>query len=338
MNSSITTVSDSLKAAPYQLNIWFGTFLWVAGNLGCLGNIIVFCSRTFRKRAYSIYLFSQAMSDFLYFNFVLITRVLQKGFQIPITGRYDLICKFRQFVSVWGNQVSFTLFALATIDRLLSTQRDNKYRRWSNRVSMAYKLTIACLIFWFLLICHRLFLYNTKNGSCTRPAGFYDEYDNYFEVIFTAIMPPFVMFLLAFLLIRSVRTVIQRRIAPGNQSTAVHRTALQQMDAQLTLMLILQSVITIITYVPFAVELIYTNVTQYWTKTSYQTAIDKIVTELTHILSYIFFASSFYISIMTNGGFRREIKRFFRRSEHAEMTEHTHTLQRTPASIFIQHK
>ncbi len=116
MNTTTTTINGALLAAPYQLNIWFGSFLWIAGNIGCIGNMIVFHSPSFRARAYSIYLFSQAMSDFFYFNFALLTRILQKGFQIPIMIRFDAICKFRQFVSLWGNQISFTLFSLATID------------------------------------------------------------------------------------------------------------------------------------------------------------------------------------------------------------------------------
>ncbi len=125
MNTTTTTINSALLAAPYQLNIWFGSFLWITGNIGCIGNMMIFRSRAFRDRAYSIYLFYQALADFLYFNFVLLTRVLQKGFQIPIISRYDIVCKFREFVSVWGNQVGFTCFTFATIDRLLSTQREN---------------------------------------------------------------------------------------------------------------------------------------------------------------------------------------------------------------------
>lgn len=123
--TTVAPVSSALIAAPYQLNIWLGTFLWITGNIGCIGNIVVFRSRPFRHRSYSIYLFFQALSDFVYFNFVLATRVLQKGHQIPIVARFDTICKIRQFMSVWGNQISFTLFTFATIDRLLSTQRSN---------------------------------------------------------------------------------------------------------------------------------------------------------------------------------------------------------------------
>ena len=125
MNNTLNSIDNALLVTPHYLNIWLGSFLWIAGNLGCIGNMLVFGSRSFRKRAYSIYLFSETMSNFLYFNFVLFTRILQKGFQIPITTRYNIICKIRQFISMWGNQVSFTLFLFATIDRLLSTQRSS---------------------------------------------------------------------------------------------------------------------------------------------------------------------------------------------------------------------
>jgi hypothetical protein len=132
MNSTTTitsSISSALLAAPYQLNIWFGSFLWIIGNIGFLGNIIVFRSESFRKRAYSIYLFSAAIADFHYFDFVLLTRILEKGFQIPLINRYLVVCKLREFSTIWGNVVGFNLFAFAVIDRLLSAQRLNsKYK------------------------------------------------------------------------------------------------------------------------------------------------------------------------------------------------------------------
>ncbi len=108
-------ISSALLAAPYQLNIWFGSFLWITGNLGCIGTMIVFGSSSFRHRAYSIYLFFQAFSDVFYFDFVLLTRILQKDFQIPLTTRFDIICKTRQFATDWCKQITFTLFTFATI-------------------------------------------------------------------------------------------------------------------------------------------------------------------------------------------------------------------------------
>lgn len=130
MNMTTSNSSNALLTVPYQLNIWFGSFLWITCNLGSIGNLIVFCSRSLRHRAYSVYLLFQAIMDIFYYNSVLLTRILERGFQIPISNRYDIMCKLRQFFSVWGNQVSFSLFLLATVDRLLSAQRSNsKYKQ-----------------------------------------------------------------------------------------------------------------------------------------------------------------------------------------------------------------
>lgn len=116
-------VNATLSALPYLLNIYLGLLLWSMGNLGSVGNMIVFRSRAFQHRAYSIYLFWASIFHFFYFNFVLSTRILQKGFQIALMNRFVLVCKLRQFSTVWGNVVAFSLFALATSDRLLSAQR-----------------------------------------------------------------------------------------------------------------------------------------------------------------------------------------------------------------------
>jgi len=129
MSTSIDNISSnvsySLQIAPSELNIYFGIFLWVIGNIGCIGNMMVFSSRKFRNQAYAIYLFWGAVADFHYFNFVLITRVLQNGFRIPLMTRYLVLCKLREFSTIWGNVVGFSFFAFAIIDRLLSAQRQN---------------------------------------------------------------------------------------------------------------------------------------------------------------------------------------------------------------------
>ncbi|CAF0861689.1 unnamed protein product [Rotaria sp. Silwood1] len=341
MNTTSSSVSSALLAAPYQLNMWLGLFIWGAGNLGSIGNMIVFSSRTFRKRAYSVYLLSEAMSDFIYFDFLLLTRVLQKGFQIPITTRYDVLCKLRQFVSVWSHQVSFNLFSFATIDRLLSAQRSNTYRQWSNRVRLAYIMSITCVLFWLLFIGHRLILYSTSNGKCGPLTGFYAYFDNYIEVVFTAICTPIIMVILAYLLIKSVRDVIQRRIVPDNNVapiTVTKRSVLQQIDSRLTFMLILQSIIAITTYTPYAAELIYTNITQYWPKSPLQLAIEKVIVEFIHLVSYTFFATSFYVSLISNSGFRRQFQSFFRKPKPDESTIHINTILRTNTMINIEQK
>jgi hypothetical protein len=107
------------------------------------------------------------------------------------------------------------------------------------------------------------------------------------------------------------------------------------MDSKLTLMLLLQSIIAAITYFPYASELIYTNVSQYWSKPSLQKAQEKVFVEFIHILSYAFFASSFYVSIISNIGFRRQFKNCFGRGKERETTGIVHTIFRANASVML---
>ncbi|CAF0815793.1 unnamed protein product [Adineta steineri] len=169
---------------------------------------------------------------------------------------------------------SIYLFSFAIIDPFLSTHRSYTYRQWSNRISIAYKMVIIIPLFWFLLIGHRIIFYNIQNGICGPLEDFYECYDNYFQVIFSSICPALII----------------------------------QIDKQLTIMLISESLITIITYIPYAIELTYLNISQTWYKTPLQLAWEKISTELIDLISYIFFATSFYVSIISNIGFRRTIK------------------------------
>jgi hypothetical protein len=124
MNSSnANIISSALLIAPFQLNIYLGAFIFITGNVGSICNMIVYRSRLFRARACAVYLLWEAFINLFYFNFVLLTRMLQQGYQIPVMNRYGLVCKLRQFASEYTHQVAFTLFTLAMLDRLLSAQR-----------------------------------------------------------------------------------------------------------------------------------------------------------------------------------------------------------------------
>ncbi|CAF3886752.1 unnamed protein product [Rotaria sp. Silwood1] len=256
MNSTSSSISRDLLAAPYQLNIWIGSFFCVMGNLGCFGNLIVFSSFEFRKRAYTIYFLMEAASNIIYFDFLLLTRVLQRGFQVSITTRYNFL----------------------------------SYRQWSNRIDLSHKICITCILFWVLFFAHRLILYSVTNGKCIPLPGFYAYFDSYTEVIFTAMFIPLVVIVLAVLLLRSIRGITQRQVAPTNtlsRTGTVNGSDLQRMDSRLTFMILLQLFIAITTRVPYAVQVIYTNITQSW--------------------------PNFYVSLITNRGFRRRFINFFRK-------------------------
>lgn len=116
-------IENTLSVLTVQVILWSGFIFFITGNIGCIANMVVFRSRVFRRRACFVYLFWEAFINLFYFNFILVTRVLQSGFQIPIMNRYGVVCKIREFMSEYTYQTGNTFFTLATLDRLLSAQR-----------------------------------------------------------------------------------------------------------------------------------------------------------------------------------------------------------------------
>ena len=142
-------------------------------------------------------------------------------------------------------------------------------------------MIIIIPLFWFLLLVHRIILYRIKDGVCVPPDGFYKYYDNYFQVIFSSLSPAIIMSILAYLLIKSVREVTRRRVVPVNTIIlpimVQNKSIIHQMDTQLTRMLILESLITIITYAPYAIQLTYTNITGEWYKNVITNSMGKCI-------------------------------------------------------------
>ncbi|CAF0848584.1 unnamed protein product [Adineta ricciae] len=329
------SVSNEIKTAPFELNIWLGCFILITGNISTFGNIIIFSSRAFRNRACTVYLLVEAIVLIFFFDLVLLTRTLQKGFRIPVLSRYDAICRLRYFASQYTNLLAISLFILATTDRYLSTHRSQVLRKWSGRTSLAYKLVLACVIIWFVFGCHRLVLYSATTGSCIAQPGLYALLDNYLEAVISGLCPPVIIFVLSYLLMRSVRNTIQRQnlvLSNEQNSAAVKLTFLRKTDKQLTRMLLWQTLVAIPAFIPYTVQLIYSNVTENWSKSPEWVAWENVCVETIRLLSYTFFSTRLYITLISSGRLRREIFRIFRLRNDIQPTDGTlNTMDQTTA-------
>lgn len=184
------------------------------------------------------------------------------------------------------------------------------HRRWSNRVTLAYKLVPCVILIWFGLVGHRLFLYSNASGSCGPQRGFYDKFDIYFESVMSGICPPIILFILGCVLLRNVRQVVQRRVQPVNGPSTVpqlviHPSAIQQIDTQITKMLLLQSFVAMPSFLPYGAQNLYSTITQDMYKSPLRLAWESIIIEIIRLFSYFFYSSSFYVSFGSSRGFRR---------------------------------
>ena len=131
-NNTIDDIShnleDILTSITTHVMIWGGIILLITGNIGCIGNILVFRSEIYRRQACFIYLFWESIASLFILNCILLTRILESGFRISLMDASDTFCKIREFISLFMYQNENTLFLFATLDRILSTQRSiSKY-------------------------------------------------------------------------------------------------------------------------------------------------------------------------------------------------------------------
>ena len=201
------------------------------------------------------------------------------------------------------------------------------YRQWSNRVSLAYKAVPFIGFLWLLLCGHRFLFYSAASGTCVPQPGVYEKYDTFFEVVVAGVCPPTIIMVLGILLLRSVRQVLRRRVVPSGVTTQTgnsHPSHIQQIDAQLTRMILLQSFVAIPSFIPYGAQNVYSSITQNWYKSPLRIAWENVVIESIRLLSYIFYSSSFYVSFLSSRGFRKAFYQSIGRKRTEKSAQNTH--------------
>ena len=158
------------------------------------------------------------------------------------------------------------------------------------------------MLLWLLISGRRLVFYQMIEGSCDVPSGAYEPIDTYVDAVIAGICP-IVSIILSCWLLRNIRQVIRRRAAPGGAAT--HLSRIQRVDAQLTKVLLLESVVALTSFLPYAAEIIYDSVTQKWDKSPLDVAWENVIVAIVRLFTYVFYGSGFYISFWFSHGFRR---------------------------------
>ncbi len=68
----------------------------------------------------------------------------------------------------------------------------------------------------------------------------------------------------------------------------------------------MQSFIAIPSFLPYGSQIIYSNITEYWYKSPLRIAVENVIIEIIRLFSYLFFSTSFYVSLLSSRGFRRQ--------------------------------
>lgn len=314
---NVTTIS-TLTIVAQNLNIWFGSFLLIIGNIGCVINIIIFRSKLFHKSSFSIYFLATTCADLFLLNFVLLTRILQNGFMLHIFQTYEYICKSRAYTSSLTSSLSFTFFTLVSIDRFFSTHWQASYRLWGNQYSLAFKLIPCITLFWMIILSLRWILYHIDPISevCEAKIGIYWWYNSYFESIFTGLIPPIIILIIGSLIIRNIRLMVTRSVQSINEkSLSIEEKRkrnvcrLKKLDRQLTRILLIQLSLSFISFLPYSSELFYLKLTQNLVKSNIYLSWEYVFIQFSHLCSYIFYSTNSYMFLISSPLLRKQIIR-----------------------------
>ena len=180
-------------------------------------------------------------------------------------------------------------------------------------------------------------LYTNASGSCEAQKGVYARIDTYLEACLSGVCTPLIVLVFAYLLLRSTRSVTRRRVTHGpDVASTANMSHLQRIEAQLTIMLFLQSIVAIIAFFPYAAQVLYVNITDGWEKSPERQAWEQLVIDTIRLCSYLFAATGFYISMISNRGYREQfmrmagMERIFHRANLTAVTANAITVPSVP--------
>ena len=145
----------------------------------------------------------------------------------------------------------------------------------------------------------------------------------------SGIWPPVLLLTLGCLLLRNVRQVAQRRVQAvlaAPRVANINPSYIEQIDGQITTMLLLQSFVAIPSFLPFGAQNLYSSITDGWYKSPLRLAWENVIIETIRLFSYLFYSTSFYVSLYSSRGFRRQVWHFL---EMKRNTSHIHPLNTT---------
>ncbi|UJR18287.1 hypothetical protein I4U23_005190 [Adineta vaga] len=294
--SSTTSIISSIT-------IYSGLPIFICGSIGNLLNLLLLWS-TRRNSCGFLFLVSSIVNSIVLF-YGLFTRILSVGFGVDWSQTNLIWCKTRVGLIQSSTLISLSCICLASIDRFLLTCRQEKYRKLS-RLSTARWATAISTFIW---ISHSVphFVYyqllpsslnsTTTSYTCVILSNtFYTNYRIYFVlVVFYGLTPITVLSVMGILTYRNMNMLQLDR-----QRHAVQR--------QLTLMLLVQIPIIIVSVLPFTIFTEYLTITATTIKSADQIARENIINNIVNPLFYVTFACPFFVFYISSPTFKKEAK------------------------------
>ncbi|UJR28100.1 hypothetical protein I4U23_009355 [Adineta vaga] len=274
-----------------------GSILLIVGTIGALLNISVFTHSSLQKCPYSWYLVVAAFFDLITLDHALLLRILADGFGIDPISSHTIYCQLRFYTGQIASFVPITLTCLATIDRWSSTSRSVRIRKWSSIRTARYSIIIIIVI-WCILSIPNLLVYQVIDGICKQTSRMYNDYTAFF-------LNPILYGLLPVLVLASFGYATYVNI---HEITTQRRRNYGEIEKQLTRAIILHCASFIVSQISFTLWNLYLTFTRNEQKSTARSELETLFTQLTRLLFYFNYVSTFYINLIASKHIRYVLK------------------------------
>jgi hypothetical protein len=312
MSSTDVTINQ-LNQAASTIFIAVSIINFALGGVGLILNILVFSRSALRREPCSFYFLSSTYYDLFVIFLILPVRILSNSYNIN-PANYNLgLCKVENFAFYVTRVIPIWLIVMACIDRYLHSSSNERIRRMSSlksaKISTGIITIIVLISYYHMLVYYEIINMSNQFGSitpqCNSQKGIYRTFLGFWHMVVSSLFPSFLMLLFGCLTLKNVR---QRRqlVQRAGENRATRRT-----DSQLLRMLAAQVLVIIISTLPFCIDQLYISFTSSFTKSTLKIAQDNLAGQITAIVTYFAYSSSFYLYTLSGTIFRKEVGKIF---------------------------
>jgi hypothetical protein len=297
----------SVLQAAIELSIWGPIVLFAVGVPAAFFNAIIFIgTKTFRQSPSAYYVVGQSLADVG----VLLVVLLQS---IPSTSTSvsSISCKLLLFISQLAVSCAMSFLCLAAFDRWACTSKSARVRQLSS-TRIARCLFALSFLIWSLINIPYLIFSDLvpPTFACAFTNDLFANIAFYFLApILSVLLPLIVLIIFGILTYRNIclLTHIHAQQHPA-------RARLSMWEQQMTKMMIVQTVLSVICTLPRCIFLIYSIATidESATRSLDRIFIELLIDQLTVFIMSLNFASSFYIFFLSSPRLRQTIKMYLK--------------------------
>ncbi|CAF3114102.1 unnamed protein product [Rotaria sp. Silwood2] len=288
--------------------------IWLMGNFGSTVNCFIFCQRHLRKNPCVMYFLASSASQFITFNFVLVTRILYIGFNINAINVMLWYCKIRYYFFYVFVAIPRYCIILASIDRYFASCSSIFWRRWSSS-KIAMRLIIGSFIFWCLMYTQILVFYEIQDDICLYRRGVYGIFFSIYLLIESGILPPLMTLIFGYLTIKNIRQSKQRirPLAVAGVVQPVEFTRMSRKDLQYVKMLFNQILLWLFLNFLNPCDLLYQTIAINKSKSSFRVTVETFINNMSYMFIHLEFSLTFFVYTLSSPFFRREFKRLIQK-------------------------